>query len=51
MKKKKDNRGGQREGAGRPKSKEPTIVMRVPKSLEIVIRDIITKHYIKQKSL
>lgn len=40
---KEENRGGAREGAGRPK-KEPTVFMRIPKSLVARIKKIISKH-------
>lgn len=44
-----DNRGGPREGAGRPKlntseKKEPTVVMRVPKSLKKTVEKLIAAH-------
>ena len=39
---KKEARGGKRKGAGRPK-KEETVVMRVPESLEIFIKNLIKK--------
>jgi hypothetical protein len=35
--------GGQRKGAGRPKTKEPTVVMRVPKSLVAAVKKLINK--------
>lgn len=41
--KKKDNRGGQREGAGRPKTKEDTIVMRIPLSKIDQVKKLIGK--------
>lgn len=41
--KKKENRGGTREGAGRPKIKEDTVVIRVPKSLQEKVKDLIKK--------
>lgn len=42
--KKKDNRGGKRPGAGRPKTKEDTVVIRVPKSLIQKVKEMIAKH-------
>lgn len=48
MKKKKENRGGARKGAGRPKTKEDTVVIRVPKSLVPKIKELIKKHSPKQ---
>lgn len=44
MKKGKENRGGARKGAGRPKTKEDTVVMRVPKSLVPKVKSMIEKH-------
>lgn len=41
---KKENRGGKRPGAGRPKTKEDTVVMRVPKSLVPKVKEMIAKH-------
>ncbi|MEZ8932469.1 hypothetical protein AB6E39_00065 [Vibrio splendidus] len=41
--KEKPTRGGKRTGAGRKKS-EKTIVMRVPESMEQMIKDLISKH-------
>lgn len=38
---KKKPHGGARKGAGRPKTKEPTVVMRVPESLVSKVREII----------
>jgi hypothetical protein len=35
--------GGARKGAGRPKTKEPTVVMRVPKSKVEVVKKLIGK--------
>lgn len=49
MKRKKDNRGGRREGAGRPVTEEPTKVMRVPESLVPKVETLIAKH--KKKKL
>jgi hypothetical protein len=36
--------GGKRKGAGRPKTKEDTIVMRVPKSLVPKVKEMIERH-------
>ena len=44
MKNKIENRGGVREGAGRPKTKEDTKVMRVPLSLVPNVEKLIAKH-------
>lgn len=41
MKKKKEIRGGARKGAGRPKRKEDTVVMRVPLSLVDTVKQLI----------
>jgi len=41
--KKKENRGGKRKGSGRKKL-EPTITMRVPKSLKSEIKKLIKDH-------
>lgn len=41
---KKPTRGGARPGAGRPPTKEPTVVIRVPISLAELIRQMIQKH-------
>jgi hypothetical protein len=49
MKKKKDNRGGKREGAGRPKTKEETKVRRIPVSLLPAVDDLI-EDYRKSQS-
>lgn len=38
----KDKRGGNRKGAGRPKTKEDTIVMRIPKSKVKEVKELIT---------
>jgi hypothetical protein len=38
---KKFKKGGKREGAGRPKIKEDTVVMRVPKSLVGKVKSLI----------
>lgn len=35
--------GGARKGAGRPKTKEDTVVMRVPKSLVPAVKKLIKK--------
>lgn len=43
MKKKKENRGGTRKGAGRPKTKEDTKVMRVPVSKVDEVKKVINK--------
>ena len=37
-------RGGKRKGAGRPKTKEDTVVMRVPVSLVSKVKEMIVKH-------
>lgn len=39
-----DWHGGKRPGAGRPKTKEDTVVMRVPKSLALKVKSMIEKH-------
>ena len=44
MKGKIENRGGKRKGAGRPKTKEDTVVIRVPKSLVPKVKEMIIKH-------
>jgi hypothetical protein len=41
MLKKKSNHGGKRKGAGRPKTKEPTKVMRVPISKVEAVKKLI----------
>ena len=41
---KKSTHGGKRKGAGRPKTKEDTVVMRVPKSLVQKVKEMIIKH-------
>jgi hypothetical protein len=43
-KSKKIKQGGKREGAGRPKIKEDTVVMRVPKSLVEKVKHLIDEH-------
>lgn len=47
--KKKENRGGARPGAGRPKTKEDTVVIRVPVSLVPKIKAMIAKHATSQR--
>jgi hypothetical protein len=49
MIKKKDNHGGKRKGAGRPKTKEPTVVMRIPKSKVEAVKKLIGKPQTKHK--
>lgn len=41
--KKKSNRGGKRKGAGRPVTKEPTKVMRVPESKVDAVKEFISQ--------
>lgn len=41
MRKKKSTHGGARKGAGRKKTKEDTIVMRVPKSKVPAVKELI----------
>lgn len=40
----KSKRGGARKGAGRPKTKEDTVVVRVPKSLVQIVKDLIDSY-------
>jgi hypothetical protein len=40
---KKKPHGGARKGAGRPVTKEPTVVMRVPKSLVETVKKLIAR--------
>lgn len=47
MKRKQDRRGGKRPGAGRPKVKEDTVVMRIPVSKVDEVKKLISW---KQKS-
>jgi hypothetical protein len=39
----KNKRGGKRKGAGRPKTKEPTKVMRIPNSKVDEVKTLINK--------
>lgn len=39
----KKTHGGKRKGAGRPKTKEETVVMRIPKSLVPAVKKLIAK--------
>lgn len=41
--KRKGKHGGARKGAGRPISKEPTVVMRIPISLVPAVRKLLKK--------
>lgn len=37
-------RGGTRLGAGRPKTKEDTVVMRIPKSIVEIVKELIKSY-------
>jgi hypothetical protein len=41
--KNKETHGGKRKGAGRPKTKEPTVVMRIPLSKLNQVKELINK--------